>query len=249
MATAGLPQVVISGDSRWSEKPLILVAGGRKPDMAWLRGAAAMKRGIWAVDKGLEYCMEAHLVPDLYVGDRDSVSDDAFRRASRKGTELMEFPSAKNRTDLQLALSEAGERFPGAPVLVTGAWGGRFDHMFSAVFSLVWSLRWNVVPWGVADEKEILLLLYGPVSVSLEFTRIPRNLSLFSLSEECCGVSAGGVRWGLEDANLVLEEPYAVSNVVLPGGTGGNEKVGLSVGEGLLGLYLDFGSEEKRGLS
>jgi thiamine pyrophosphokinase len=96
----------------------------------------------------------------------------------------------------------------------------------------------------MADEKEVLLLLQGGGRVSLEFLETPFNLSLLALSPRCLGVSISGVRWELDRTELRLDEPYAVSNEVLPE----DERIGggveVSLDKGLLGLYLDFWSEK-----
>ena len=236
-----LPQLkVTKKNEKNTDKPVLLVAGGREPGENWLRQTAAVFDKIWAVDKGLEYCMKAGLVPDVYIGDGDSVDEKGLRWADEKGVEVLGFSPEKDWTDLQLALHEAGRRIAGATVLVTGAWGGRFDHLLSAVFSLTWSFKWGVLPMGMADEKETLLFLNGPARARLEFYERPYDLSLLSLSSKCEGVSITGVRWELEDTVLLIEEPYAVSNEVLLSSGVKCGVVEISVEKGMLGLYLNF---------
>ncbi|MGC9490993.1 MAG: thiamine diphosphokinase [Thermovirgaceae bacterium] len=238
-----LPQVKLCKEGEIEPKPLLLVAGGRQVSGNWLRGTSAACGAVWAVDKGAAYCREAGLIPDLYVGDKDSADGKVLQWLVEMDVKRLEFPAGKDRTDLQLALREAGRRFKDVSVLVTGSWGGRFDHLMSAVYSLVSSCRRGLSPWGMADEKEVLLLLQGGERVSLEFLEAPFNLSLLALSPRCLGVSISGVRWELDSTELRLDEPYAVSNEVLPE----DESIGgveVSLDKGLLGLYLDFWSEK-----
>lgn len=239
-----LPQVDTCTPTGTMESPVLLVAGGRTPDVQWLRRVAQISCATLAVDKGAEYCKKAGLVPQLYVGDKDSADMKVLQSVSEAGVEVLEFPSEKDLTDLQLALSETAERFPGSGVLATGIWGGRFDHLFSAVFSMVWSCKWGLSPLGMADEKEVLLFLQGPERVILEFREIPCNFSLLALSGRCGDVSVEGVRWELHGEEILLDEPYAVSNEVLHGGVENKDKVEISFGEGMLGVYLDFWSKK-----
>jgi thiamine pyrophosphokinase len=167
-----------------------------------------------------------------------------LQSVSEAGVEVLEFSSEKDLTDLQLALSETAERFPGSGVLATGVWGGRFDHLFSAVFSMVWSCKWGLSPLGMADEKEVLLFLQGPERIILEFREIPRNFSLLALSGRCGDVSVEGVRWELHGEEILLDEPYAISNEVLHSGVGNKDKVEICFGEGMLGVYMDFWSKK-----
>ena len=46
---------------------VLLVAGGREPQKSWLQEAAKRHR-VWAVDKGVESCMRAHVLPELTAG-------------------------------------------------------------------------------------------------------------------------------------------------------------------------------------
>ncbi|MFP4481253.1 MAG: thiamine diphosphokinase [Thermovirgaceae bacterium] len=245
-----LPQVEVCREGKASQKPLLLVAGGRQSNEMWLRGTADSCCAVWAVDKGAGNCRDAGLIPDLFVGDKDSADRMVLQWVVDAGVKVLEFPAEKDRTDLQLALSEAARRFPDGRVLVTGGWGGRFDHLLSAVYSLVWSCRWGLSPWGMADEKEVLLLLRGRGRSMLRFFELPFNLSLLSLSPRCRGVCVTGVRWELHCGKLLLDKPYAVSNKVLRNEERKEITVEVSLDEGLLGVYLDFWSEKKnRGLS
>jgi thiamine pyrophosphokinase len=239
-----LPQVDACTPTATMEIPVLLVAGGRSPDVRWLRSVAQTSCATLAVDKGAEYCKKAGLVPHLYVGDKDSADMEVLQSVSEAGVEMLEFPSEKDLTDLQLALSETAERFPGSGVLATGVWGGRFDHLFSAVFSMVWSCKWGLSPLGMADEKEVLLFLQGPERIILEFREIPRNFSLLALSGRCGDVSVEGVRWELHGEEILLDEPYAISNEVLHSGVGNKDKVEICFGEGMLGVYMDFWSKK-----
>ncbi len=239
-----LPQVIVCKKGKASTKPLLMVAGGRQVSGKWLRGTSPACCAVWAVDKGAAYCREAGLIPDLYVGDKDSVGGKVLQWLVEADVKRLEFPAEKDSTDLQLALREAGKRFKDVSVLVTGSWGGRFDHLMSALYSLASSCSRGLSPWGMADEKEVLLLLQGRGRVSLEFLEAPFNLSLLALSPRCLGVSISGVRWELDSTELRLDEPYAVSNRVLPEVERSGEGVEVTLDKGLLGLYLDFWSEK-----
>ena len=52
------------------------------------------------------------------------------------GALITKVPTKKDVTDTQLALQMIKAEYNEAVVIMTGAWGGRFDHAFSAVFSL-----------------------------------------------------------------------------------------------------------------
>ncbi len=81
-----------------------------------------------AADRGLECCDAAGLVPDIIVGDFDSVDTDLFRRYQEQTPERIDrYPSAKDQTDTELAFTLAVEHGAGRIILM-GVTGTRLDH-------------------------------------------------------------------------------------------------------------------------
>ncbi len=228
-----LPQVRavfrVCGDASSRSRPPLLVLGGRAPEPAWLRQVAA-GRAVWALDRGADACRAAGVVPDRLLGDFDSVSDEARDWAVGLGAATDRYSPDKDDTDFQLAL-----KLLAGDVLVTGCWGGRFDHAFSNVFSSLWAMERGVRVLCFADELEVLFPLKGPAELELDFPNRPSALSLLPLTAFCEGVSIENTKWPLEEAVLPQACPRAVSNV--PVGRG----VTVSVRGGVLGVYAERG--------
>lgn len=219
--------------------PLVLMAGGRPPKPDWLRKLAENNNDspIWAIDRGIDSCHRAGIVPRRLLGDADSARSTSWEWAKRQGVPIDLFPAAKNLTDFQLALrlsqADYGNRF----LLATGAFGGRLDHAFSLLHSLTGDGR----PGCLADDREVMIILRSgeTAAVSLHETDSKVTaLSLLPLSQNCSGVTIDRVRWPLENAVLTRNLPYAVSNELLPG----TKKISVSLTDGVLGIYLLFGS-------
>lgn len=237
-----LPQLSASCSGSRVLKEVLIVAGGRSPERNWLKKTCQKRDLLWAVDRGLDICLEAGLVPDRIIGDFDSVSAKILQSAVDRGIPATRFPAEKDFTDLQLALRTLGEEQGPLEVLVSGCWGGRFDHNFSNIYSLLWARDWNLNVSGMADEKEVLLFLEGPAELVLRTDVVPGVVSLLSLSSVCREVSISGVRWELQKKDLSLERPFAVSNHLMPG----RKTCRVSLAEGTLGVYLNWNVAEKR---
>jgi len=233
-----LPQVEATFPKRSFGEVLVLVAGGRRPDRKWLSLMAQKGYPFWAIDRGLGYCLEAGIIPALYIGDKDSISEEELTQAQKAMVELVTFPTMKDLTDLQLSLREASNRYGNATILLTGCWGGRFDHLYSIVHSAVWADEWGVSTIAMADNKEILYFLKGETSISLEFKKLPKNISLLALSDHCDGVNIDNVVWPLQEYTLLQQQPFAVSNKLHPSSE--SQGVNISVKKGWLGVYLNF---------
>lgn len=233
--TLVLPHLCCSFAKELPETTVLLVAGGRPPAREWLVRAAS-RFPVWCADSGINVCRDGKVVPVRLIGDGDSASSEAWAWAEEQGSRIDRYLPEKDETDLQLALKTIGAEYKQAAVVVTGVWGGRFDHAFSNIFSLKGCDAYGIQSCCAVDEKEALIILKGADSVKLTADRKPDVISLLPLSAECVGVTIDGVRWPLHQVSLQQEVPYAVSNRPLECA----REVTVSVASGVLGVYLQW---------
>lgn len=226
-----LPQLTVKTYGAFEKmKAGFAVAGGRRPCRQWLK-AAAFERSLYCADAGAVYCAECGLVPQILCGDCDSAETALYSFLKQQGTEIKQYNPLKDDTDLQLLLEE----IPRQPLIVSGIWGGRFDHLYSNVFSLLAYREKYGYPVIMADEQEVMLLLKENEQAELNLADWKKvtAVSLLPLSKSCC-VSLNGVYWPLNEGSINLLHPYAVSNVPL------GERISCSCHKGAAGLYLCF---------
>lgn len=206
-----LPQIEVSFGKAIFQHHVLLVAGGRPPQSEWLIQAA---RGIpvWCVDRGIDRCYASGIIPERLIGDGDSASDAGWAWGKTLPIPVAVYPSEKDLTDLQLSLQKVSSVYNQAMVIVTGVWGGRFDHLFSNIYSLVGCCeKLGICGCCAADEKEALILLKGCDTLAIKMKKTAEVVSLLPLSD-CSGVSIAGVHWPLTDVVLQQGLPYAISN-------------------------------------
>ena len=157
-----------------------MVLGGRAPSPKFL---ASLARGceLWAVDRGVEACRAAGIAPAALVGDRDSGSAEGWRWAAERGAATREYQSDKDLTDFQLALEIFADERKNSEknIILTGALGGRFDHLWSLTLSFLNMTRAGV-PFGMMDDREGMIFVRGGVTRSP--SRAGRRRSLCSRS-------------------------------------------------------------------
>lgn len=222
-----LPQCEILPSTNAQE--ILFVSGGKAPDGDWLT-CVAHGRKIFCVDRGIEICRVCDIVPEILIGDFDSANQVSVEWARTKKIPVERHPVDKDLTDTQLALNRAGELFGEHVALVTGCFGGRFDHLYSTIFTCAASKR----KIFLADEREIIFFVTGGESFDVTFNRRPLALSLLPATEICSGVTIKNVRWELDGATLTQSFPNAISNRV----TG--DKISIGVTHGKLAVYLCF---------
>ena len=211
---------------------VLLVAGGRAPTASWLQKVAQLYP-VWAVDRGSDICRVAAVTPEILMGDADSSAASSWEWLEALQVPTVRYPADKDFTDLQLALRELPERRPGAAVLLTGGWGGRFDHAWSNVFSLLQATDLGISIAGIVDQAEAMFFLPGGQQLEIEFVQQPKTISLIPFTPVCRQVTSQGVHWPLSGVNLSMHEPAAISNRLAVGA----QKIRVSLGEGILGIY------------
>jgi len=215
---------------------LLLVGGGRSPATDWLR-AVAPERQIYAIDHGLDACFRAGLIPDFLLGDGDSASKENWQKAKQLAVPMEQHPVAKDLTDTQLELQKIKAGEPNSFILLTGCFGGRFDHLFSTAYSFLHS----GLSGCLADDKEILFFLRDKQSMTVSFDCQPKALSLLPLSPVCDGVTSQGVLWPLEKASLSQQMPSAISNKLAKE----SQTWEIALHKGILGVYICLTEDNK----
>ena len=232
-----LPQVTANFSYQLEDKHenmTLTIAGGREPQDKWLQALVNTypNTKVYCADKGAKYFLGNNLIPNVVLGDADSAGADIFAKAKSLGASVTTYPPEKDDTDLQLVLKV----LPQGDLIISGIWGGRFDHLYSNVFSLSSMMEKQLGTVIMADEKELMFFLKCNETVELKF-KDEKNLeaiSLLPLSLET-KVSLTGVHWPLESNSLSMYHPYAISNVLQK-----NKKLNCSCYEGIVGLYCCF---------
>ncbi|MBR3722577.1 MAG: thiamine diphosphokinase [Selenomonadaceae bacterium] len=220
-----LPNLKVISKKNIFNNEHLLVLGGRTPDINWLK-AASENRTLWAVDRGINIITRAGLTPNFLIGDNDSADKSDWDRAIAKGVEFEKYPVEKDYTDLELAVEKLPKDAFG---ILTGAFGGRFDHTFSNVFSAAHANN-NLC---LADEAESLFFLKDEDDFEIVFEKTPESISLISISQKCEGVTISGVHWPLKNATLYQKYPNTISNVLE-----GTNTCNVKLSSGILGVYI-----------
>ena len=164
---------------------------------------------IVAVDGGGSVCSDAGVLPDLLVGDFDSLPSEEVDRFVARGVKTLAYPADKDETDLSLALAEA--RRQGVDnVTVTAASGGRLDHAL-AVLGALMAAR-DLRPTLREPDLSAWVLTPG-WRPSVRLKGSGATVSVFALATHAT-VSATGLRWPLTEATLDPFSGLGVSNVV-----------------------------------
>lgn len=166
---------------------------------------------IIAADAGIGHATALGVVPELWVGDFDSVPvdlPDALEAVPR-----MTFPAEKDKTDGELAVEAAFAR--GATALVlAGAFGGpRADHAFLHMVLAMRLAEAGIDVTLTSGTQEGVPLRSGRARFDYE------DGTLFSVLgfSDLTGLSLAGAKWPLDNVQVPFGSSLTISNEVRGG--------------------------------
>jgi len=218
---------------------VILTPVARQIDPGTVRDLVRPGDRLICADGGAALALDLGLVPDLVVGDFDSLDEATLERV-RAVCPVRGFPRRKDKTDTHLAIEAALELFQkevlrseetsrpgdaalpaeGAPELVIcGALGDRFDHSLGLVLLLAGLAEATGVAAPAPGLPRVRLVgarqeafVLGP-GHGVELVGRPGDtVSLLPLTPEVSGVTTAGLAYPLAGAALRWGETLGVSN-------------------------------------
>jgi len=192
----------------------VVLAGGASTHQqvpAQLRDSIALGNAlVVAADSGLDLAERLGIVANIVVGDFDSVTPDALQRARDSGIEIQQHPTAKDETDLELALAVVLEAAVDRIVVLGGA-GGRLDHLLANIAAI--ARPTITVPIEAWLGTELFVVVDHRWSESLSEGTV---VSVIPWNGPAT-VSEGGVRWPLDHHVLAAGATQGISNESLGG--------------------------------
>jgi thiamine pyrophosphokinase len=187
------------GSRRFREA--VTLVGGGPFDFADLETARARAPVLVAADQAADRLREMGRMPDLIVGDMDSISDlEAWRRRDVRVLHLTE----QDTTDFEKCLYSTE-----APLYVAlGFTGGRLDHTLAVLHALMRYPEKRVV---VVSAAEAVVLL-PPGRVLRLPVRAGETVSIFPLAETT-GTLSEGLVWPVEGLTMAPGRQIGTSNI------------------------------------
>ena len=188
---------------------VFVIANGVMGDAGFLDGEIrhAGTPVLICTDGAAERVREIGRVPDLIVGDMDSVDRTTLAYFEQKGSRIIRHPVHKDETDTQLALECAFEMEPEG-IRIFGALGGRIDHAMANISLLVMCTQ-RGVDTKIVDRDCELFVVGGSCVID---GRKGETVSLLPLSSDVRGITLDGFEYPLSGAVMEVGRPYGISN-------------------------------------
>jgi len=181
-----------------------------------------------AADGGALLLESIGFLPDVIIGDFDSLTEVQYQHYKKMGVKIIKYPVEKDETDGELALQYCKGRGLDN-IIIIGFSGGRLDQQLANIFLLEYAFRSGMTAFvkepglemGIIEKEKIF------------FQKIGAGLSLIPLDEKVSGVTITGCKYLLEAGNLLRYKTRGISNLIE------QEKAVVTIEKGLLLYVLD----------
>lgn len=215
-------------------KKCIILANGKPPKKSAIN--YLQKRDfnyLVCADGGANSARKMNLVPDLIVGDLDSITTST-KKYFQNRTEIIKI-DRQNDTDVEKCIKAVMRRGYGEAILC-GVTGDRLDHTFCNLGIVIKFFK--EIKLKIIAENSLLIPYTGKVQLN---TLPGEIISLYGLDEKT-KITSKGLHYSLENSSLPFGKKESTSNYAE------TEIVNLEIKGGIIFIIRDFNSVKKNKL-
>lgn len=114
---------------------VVILGGGTIYDYTLMQTYIHSNAYIICADSGVRHARQMNIIPNMILGDFDSVEPNLFQEYKQLGIPIIDYPPEKDKTDSHLALEYALSLNP-KEIILLGYTGSRLDHTIANIHTL-----------------------------------------------------------------------------------------------------------------
>ena len=189
---------------------VVIFANGQIPHFELASQLLRPDDFLLAADGGARHIMSLGLMPNLVIGDMDSLTEDDLYELGNNDVKTLQYPEDKDETDLELALLYAAELQP-TSILIVAALGDRLDQTIGNI-SLLTDIQFSTLDIRLDDGVDEVFFCRNQVEVK---GRSGDVVSLIPWGGDVAGVTTNGLQWPLLGETLFSYKTRGVSNQMI----------------------------------
>jgi len=208
---------------------IVIFANGEISDLEAARALLQPGDYLIAADGGANYLLKMGILPEIVIGDLDSVDEDTLFELTSAEVDIEQYSEDKDETDIELALRYAVEMQP-TSILIVGALGGRLDQTLANLSILTDPLlpKIDIRLDDGLEEAFFCKVTADKGGQAKVQGRSGDTVSLIPWNNPVQGVSTAGLQWPLYSETLYPDKSRGVSNAML------DESASVKIEKGLL---------------
>ena len=187
----------------------LIIANGKIEDYDLLTSLVQENGFILCADGGINHLMQINAIPDLIVGDLDSVSQEGIEYIEKNNIIVEKFPVMKDETDTDLAINYL-IRKKYKEITIVGGIGSRLDHTIGNIY-LLRSLNKNGIKGCTINENNIIHLVEKNIRL---FKKEGYYTSIIPITIDGIEISVSGFLYPLFREHIAFGSTRGISNKI-----------------------------------
>lgn len=191
-------------------KRVVIFTNGNLSDVSQAKKIIKKTDYLIAVDGGAKFFKKLKLIPNIVIGDMDSIPPMCKGLINQTPT-VIKYPRKKDKTDFELAIDYClKEKFQ--EIIIFGILGDRIDHMLANIF-LIAKIQVNnpSIKIKIIEGKKEIFVLNKEIKIN---GKIGDEISIIPITEKLEGITTDGLYYRLIDETLEFGTTRGVSNVM-----------------------------------
>lgn len=205
----------------------VIIASGSQVDINVIKEENIHVDYVICADGGLEKAARLNLIPNIIIGDLDSVNSDVLNYYLNKNVPMLKFPKEKDYTDMELAIEHAIEK-DFDDIILIGATGTRLDHTMTNIL-LIEKYFKRGIKIKIIDNNNIIQMAEQGMELN---NRKNSYVSIVPVSDKISGVTLKGFKYPLNDVEVKRGSTLCISNEI------SEESGSITIKEGNAILFL-----------
>lgn len=167
---------------------------------------------IICADGGLERAKKYGIVPDIIIGDFDSVDLSVLKQYESNNIPIEKFPIEKDSTDMELAVEFAISKGYNN-IILTGASGSRLDHTLGNIMLMERCFKIGVIITLIDNNNEIKIISDN-TDLIIDFKE-GYYISIIPVDDFIQGLNLEGFKYPLNNVNVQRGSTLCISNQII----------------------------------
>lgn len=167
---------------------------------------------VICADGGLDKAQDYGIMPDIIIGDFDSVDLSLLKQYELQNIRTLKFPAEKDFTDMELAIEHAISKGYKNITLI-GASGSRLDHTLGNI-TLMEKYYKDGVHITIIDNNNEIKIISDNSELIIKFKQ-SIYISMIPVTDEIQGLSMEGFKYPLKDVEVKRGSTLLISNQII----------------------------------
>lgn len=164
---------------------------------------------IICADGGTNHLYKAGILPDMIVGDLDSIDQQVLDYYKNKQISIYKFPKDKDKTDTEIAIDYALDKGV-SEIIFLGVTGSRLDHTIGNIMLLYRLLKQNIKA-KIIDAHNEIYVIDDKLELEKEESTYVSIIPMFGDIKE---VTLKGFKYETDKMEFKSEHTLGISNEI-----------------------------------